>query len=82
MKSILIAVAATLVAGAALAAPASDIRTSTDPAKIAAIEKHAKELQTQQGHHASKAAAPEGGSKSAKHSKSHKHASAKPANKA
>lgn len=45
MKTLLAVLATTLVAGSAFAAPASDIRISTDPAKIAAIEKHAKELQ-------------------------------------
>lgn len=45
MKTLLAILATALVAGSALAAPASDIRISTDPARIAAIEKHAKELQ-------------------------------------
>ena len=73
MKTILTALAATLIAGSAMAA-ASDIRVSTDPTKIAAIEKHAKELQARdQAAHPAKAAAPAGSAKSGKTAHKHKH---------
>ena len=66
-------VVAALAAGAlstsAGAAPASDIRVSTDPAKIAAIERHAKELQARESAAPAKTAAPTDAAKPAKAAK-------------
>ena len=80
MRLILAATAATLITGTAVAA-GSDLRVSTDPAKIAAIEQHARELQARdRAAHAPKASASTGARKSGKNSHSPRHRAKKAKN--
>lgn len=81
------AFAASVFASSAMAAAASDVRVSTDPAKIAAIERHAKDLQARESAAPGmKTAAPMDAAKPAKAAKrvhkthkAHKHHARKPA---
>ncbi len=63
------ALAAAAFGSSASAAPASDIRISTDPAKIAAIERHARDLQARESAAPLKTAAPMDAAKPAKAAK-------------
>ena len=71
MKTLLTTLAAALAAGAAFAAPSSDIRVSTDPAKIAAVEQHAKQLQARDQAAAKSGAAKTSGTAAHKHPHHH-----------
>jgi hypothetical protein len=75
MKAILstVVVGFIVAAGSAAMAAGSDITMSTDPAKIAAVEQHAKELQAR----GSTPHTAKGAKKASKHAASHKPAPAK-----
>jgi hypothetical protein len=68
MKTTLALLGLGILSAGALAA-GSDIRVSTDPAKIAAVEQHAKELQARgheaPAHHGAKKSSPAHGKKPA-----------------
>ena len=78
MKKTLVALLVSLAAGAAMAAADTDrtgVTTSTDPAKAAAVERHAEELKAQQGssqHLATNASGTSGTKHGAKKASKHK----------